>query len=142
MSRFKLWLEERESERKVRRTFLSKLGFSPDAMEDSTVGAILIKSYKDKIIKALESMDLEESKFKFLKNWVMNHSESSIQDLINQINPDDVGLEPSAIPPGKDAELPKGSESLDDADEKTKERKKEISNPPLGSSMPPTQIGV
>lgn len=107
---FKLWLEDSLEERKIREMFLRRLGFDPSAMKDTSVQTMKINSYKDKIIKALENLGLVNDKLELLMNWVRNNPQSTLQNLINQIDYKDLEDNPDANNnlPGVNAKLPKG----------------------------------
>ncbi len=117
MSRFTLFLEERQSERKVRAEFLRRMGFSDSAMGDDDLHSTKISSYKKQVNDAIKKMGMDEQKTRELGNWVASHPESSLQDVINQLSPYDIEQNP--IPEiGKPGQLPKGDESLETSMEK------------------------
>lgn len=108
---FKIWLEEKSSERRIRNMFLKRLGFDKGAMDDSSVSTMKISSYRDRIEKALRSMGLEEDKTNQLLSWMRNYPERTLQDLLNQIDPRDLDRpqQPTKELPGQPAKLPSGS---------------------------------
>lgn len=109
---FKLWMEEKSSERKIRGMFMRRLGFDKAAMDDSSVQTMKISSYRDRIEKALRSMGLNEEKLNQMILWMKNYPERTLQDLLNQIDPSDVDLPKNSQKelPGEPAKLPPGQE--------------------------------
>lgn len=108
---FKLWLEEKLDERKIRKMILRRLGYNPrHALDDSSVNTTKISSIKTKLLKALDTIGLEEEDAEKLKNWIKTYPESTLQDLLNQIDPKDITnkKEISSKLPGEKAILPKG----------------------------------
>lgn len=110
---FKTWLEYSLEQRVIRDKFLRRLGFDADATKDTSVSSMRVNSYEKRILKSLDSFGLTEEKAEELKNWVKNNPQSTLQDLINQmdyidfVNPE----EPGELP-GEKGKLPKTDKNL------------------------------
>jgi hypothetical protein len=106
---FKLWLEVREGRKKVERLLLKRLGFTKDAVDNSS---LKIRSFeKDRLLQAVSQMGLDDDKVSELQNWIRSNPDSTIQNLLSQVSDRDISADNSDDPglPAMPAKLPQGT---------------------------------
>ncbi len=106
---FKLWLEEKESDRSVKTMLLKRLGFEPDIMDNSSIK--LRDLSRERLVDQLGKMGFEDDRVELLQNWVKMNPDATLQNLLDQIGQDDVATpqddeempsKPAKIVPGPD----------------------------------------
>jgi len=105
---FKLFVEEREQDRHMQNLLLRRLGFEPKAMDVTTIK--LRDLDKDRIKQAIGSMGLDSDTVDQLQNWVENNPDTTLQNLLAQVNSqptDDFGQNDI---PSQPAQLPQGQQ--------------------------------
>lgn len=87
---FKLYMEERDSDNGIevlKNKLIEKLGFKPDAMKDTAL--TLRKLNKQQFMQAISSVGLDKNTVEKLKSLFLDHPDTRIQDLLNQIGKND-----------------------------------------------------
>lgn len=106
---FKVWLEVREGHKKVERMLLKRLGFTPDAVDNSSLKIRSLE--KARLIQAVSQMGLDDEKVSELQNWIKSNPDGTIQNLIGQMSDTDISTNDSDEPglPSVPAKLPQGT---------------------------------
>lgn len=106
---FKVWLEVREGHKRVERMLLKRLGFTPDAVDNSSLKIRSIE--KARLIQAVSQMGLDDDKVSELQNWIKSNPDGTVQNLIGQMSDTDISTDDSDNPglPSVPAKLPQGT---------------------------------
>ena len=104
---FKLYVEERDQDRQLKDALLTRLGFNPKAMEDSTIKIRDLS--KDRLKQAVSSIGFDDDTVQQLTNWIENNPDTTLQNLLAQIDgktvddsdQDDIPEAPAKLPAGQ-----------------------------------------
>lgn len=101
MKSFTLWLEEKEHH--YTRMLLRRLGFDPHETPDIKLREL----NKDRLKDQLGNMGLDPDKVTQLQNWVDMNRDSTLQNLLDQIDDEEMPNDSEELP-GQPAQLPQG----------------------------------
>ena len=101
---FKVWLEERMDDRQIKHILLKNLGFDAHAMDDTTIK--LRDLNKGHLVNAISKLGLEPDKVTDLQNWIQTNPDTTLQELLSQLNSDDFEQGDETDLPGQQGVLP------------------------------------
>lgn len=99
---FKVYVEEKDDRiKEIKNKLIEKMGFNPHAMKDTTL--TLRKLDKHQFMQAISSVGLDKGTVEKLKGLFLSQPDTSIQDVINQIGPNDATeSDPNSYEVGQD----------------------------------------
>jgi hypothetical protein len=103
---FRMWLEERKGERNLKHMLLNRLGFEPHAMDTTTIK--LRDLNRNHVKKALGTMGLDPDTVQNLQNFVDTNPDTTLQNVLDQLDSSQVNDQDKAELPSEPAKLPKG----------------------------------